>query len=292
MTIGTRQLSIGTMDKLGGTAIKQQHDDLRFQFGKNWSAFLDRLDDARIAEAQRSLQTLLERERLDGLSFLDIGSGSGLFSLAARRLGARVHSFDYDAASVACTAKLREQQFPNDGHWTVECGSVLNPAYVEALDKFDIVYSWGVLHHTGAMYEALERAASRVARGGIFAFALYRHTALCWAWTLEKRWYVKASPRSQAFARWAYVQLMRIAFLLQGRDFKSFATSHHGPRGMDFHIDVHDWMGGYPYESIRPAEVAALMARLGFEHLHSVTRKRPIGLFGSGCDEYVYRRAS
>jgi len=291
MKIGSRQYNIGTMEKRGVTAIEPQRDDHRFQFGKNWSAFLDRLDDARIAEAQQSLQTLLGRERLDGLSFLDIGSGSGLFSLVARRLGARVHSFDFDADSVACTAKLREQQFPNDEHWVVEQGSILNSTYVDALDKFDIVYSWGVLHHTGAMYDALERAASRVARGGIFAFALYRNTALCWAWTREKRWYVKASPRSQAFARWIYVQLMRVALLLQGRNFKSYVTTRRGPRGMDFWIDLHDWMGGYPYESIRPTEVAALMARLGFEHVHSVTRRRPIGLFGSGCDEYVYRRA-
>jgi SAM-dependent methyltransferase len=292
MTISSTKFNVVAMDNQAGAAIKGHPDDLRFQFGNNWNAFLNRLDNTRIAEAERSLQTLLQRSRLDGLSFLDIGSGSGLFSLAARRLGARVHSFDYDTASVACTATLRKQHFPDDGQWTVEHGSVLNLTYMEALDKFDIVYSWGVLHHTGAMLAAIEHAASRVADGGIFAFALYRRTALCWAWTLEKRWYVKASPANQAFARWIYVTAVQLAFRVQGRDFKNFTTSHHGPRGMDFHIDVHDWMGGYPYESIRPTQVSDLMIRLGFEHLRSVTRNQPIGIFGSGCDEYVYRRVA
>ena len=65
-------------------AAKPEED--RFSFGENWLAFLDHLDDERIAEAERSLQALCGFERLDGKRVLDIGSGSGLFSLAGRRL--------------------------------------------------------------------------------------------------------------------------------------------------------------------------------------------------------------
>jgi 2-polyprenyl-3-methyl-5-hydroxy-6-metoxy-1,4-benzoquinol methylase len=265
-------------------------EDGRFSFGDNWNSFLAHIDEGRIAEAEKSLQWLLGRERLDGVRFLDIGSGSGLSSLAARRLGANVHSFDYDLQSVACTKALRARYFPDDLQWTVEQGSVLDPAYLVKFRSFDTVYSWGVLHHTGRMYEAVERASKLVAPGGAFVFALYRKTRMCGAWTLEKRWYCQASPRAQAFVRGFYIAMMRLAFTLVRRDFKSYISNYRGNRGMDYEHDVHDWLGGYPYESIRPSEVATEMSKLGFEHVRSKVQPYSTGLFGSGCDEYVYRR--
>src|ERR1044072_7460679 len=128
----------------------------RFEFGTNWSRFLALLDDERVANAENSLKKMLGLEDLCGKSFLDIGSGSGLFSLAARRLGARVHSFDYDPHSVACTEELKRRYFPDDLNWTVEEGSALSIDYLETLGIFDIVYCWGVLHHTGRMWQAME----------------------------------------------------------------------------------------------------------------------------------------
>src|ERR1044072_5239228 len=99
---------------------------------------------------------MLEVDNLLGKKFLDVGSGSGLFSLAARRLGAQVHSFDYDPQSVACTGELRRRYFPDDLHWVVQQGSVLDQGYLASLGSFDVVYAWGVLHHTGAMWRALD----------------------------------------------------------------------------------------------------------------------------------------
>lgn len=156
-----------------GSHAREVAEGQRFEFGKNWTRFLVLLNDKRIAEAENSLKQMLEVDSLDGQSFLDIGSGSGLFSLAGRRLGARVHSLDYDPHSVACTSELRRRYFPGDYQWTVEEGSALDEGYVRSLGQIDVVYSWGVLHHTGQMWQALSNAAIPVAPCGRQAVYCY-----------------------------------------------------------------------------------------------------------------------
>src|SRR4051812_49312550 len=134
---------------------------------------------------------------LAGQRFLDVGSGSGLFSLAARRLGASVHSFDYDPQSVACTAQLKKRFFATDGSWKVERGSALDPVYLKSLGEFDIVYSWGVLHHTGQMWKALDLVGGPVKKGGKLFIALYNDQgwrSRFW-WRVKKTYCAGIAPR-------------------------------------------------------------------------------------------------
>src|SRR5947209_8273569 len=162
----------------------------RFEFGKNWSQFLTVLDEKRITVAEQSLKEMLGIDHLQGKSFLDIGSGSGLFSLAARRLGASVHSFDFDPQAVACTSELKKRYFSGDVSWAIEEASILDLDYLSSLGTFDIVYSWGVLHHTGAMWRALENARSKVAPGGYLFIALYNDQGgVSQRWKMVKRTY-------------------------------------------------------------------------------------------------------
>jgi len=262
-----------------------------FDFGKNWASYLGLVTEVHVQAAVSSLQQLAGGD-LHGKRVLDIGCGSGLHALAALRLGAReVVALDMDGDSVATTHRLLQAHAAGQ-HWSVRQASVFDLER-DSPDAFDVVYSWGVLHHTGDMYRALRTAAALVAPQGQFIFALYRHTWLCWLWKIEKRWYAGAGPAAQARARSAYVRLLRIALsMARGRSgFTDYMAAYGQRRGMDFHHDVHDWLGGWPYESISPAQTERFMSNLGLRRVRAFTRRgHKLGLFGSGCDEYVYAR--
>jgi SAM-dependent methyltransferase len=260
-----------------------------FAFGENWAQYATLIDEARINEAKTGLLRLITAEELQGRTMLDIGCGSGLHSLAALQLGVgSVLAVDIDPNSVATTRAVLDLHAAGKSH-EVRQQSVFD-ATPETMGQFDIVYSWGVLHHTGAMQEAVLKAATLVKPGGLFAFALYRKTRLCGPWTVLKRWYAGASDGQQAAAQQVYVSLMRLGFLVTGRDFAAYKQNYKTSRGMDFIHDVHDWMGGYPYESVSEAEVDGWARKLGYQPVRRIVRPYSLGLFGSGCDEYVFRR--
>ena len=261
----------------------------RFAFGKNWARFLEVLNEERIAESVRALRTMLGVESLAGGRFLDVGSGSGLSSLAARRLGAEVYSFDYDADSVACTAELRRRFDAESGAWTVEHGSVLDPQYLQSLGQFDVVYSWGVLHHTGAMWQAVENVLPLVAPGGQLFIALYNDQG-AWSrrWSTIKRTYC-SGPVGRALVTGTiipyWVARGLVADLVWLRDPTSRYRHYGRDRGMSVTHDWFDWLGGYPFEVAKPEQVFEFLGRHGFQ----LERLSTVG--GSmGCNEFVARR--
>lgn len=262
-----------------------------FEFGRNWSSYSGLIDEARVAEAMRGLERLAGAGELAGKSFLDIGCGSGLHSLAALRLGAaRVLAVDLDPHSVATARDVLEKHAPGQD-WKVRELSVFALDSRE-LGAFDMVYAWGSLHHTGAMFEAWRRAAGMVAPGGTLIAALYRKTWLCPLWKIEKFVYSHAPAVVQRMLRGGYVAAMRLAFLLAGREFQKYRAEYgQSFRGMDYDHDVHDWLGGWPYESVSPRQADRFRGELGFVSIRQFALGRtPVGIFGSGNDEYVWRR--
>jgi 2-polyprenyl-6-hydroxyphenyl methylase/3-demethylubiquinone-9 3-methyltransferase len=280
----------------------------KFAFGENWSRFVSRVDETRIQAARSSLQQMLQVERLEGVSFLDAGCGSGLFSLAAAQLGARVHSFDIDPQSLAATRAIQQRFGPAGAQWQIESGSLLDAEFLSGLGEFEIAYSWGVVHHTGDMWRAIDLLQQRVAPAGVLWLAVYNDQEIgSRAWIRVKRLY-NALP---SWLRMPYVLvvgggwllcrllrrigLMVLATLLRvlsGRSPLEPAASMYGDfcrsqrsRGMHWWYDLVDWIGGWPFEVAKPEAVFDFLRARGFE----LVRLKTCG-GGLGCNEFVFRR--
>lgn len=267
-------------------------EEHRFAFGKNWRAFLAGIDETRIGQAVNSLQAMLGKESLLGLRFLDLGCGSGLFSLAAHRMGANVVSIDFDRDSVACTEQLRERFGDPSRCWDVMEGSVLDTEFMQSLGKADVVYSWGVLHHSGDLQRAIEVSSERVGTGGLLFIAIYNDQG-----GASRRWLTikKMYHRLPGFLRplwviliamiyeikFALARLMRLQNPLPFRDWRLKKLD----RGMSAWHDWVDWIGGLPFEVATPEEIILPLRRQGFvlENLKTVGN-------GWGCNEYVFSR--
>jgi 2-polyprenyl-6-hydroxyphenyl methylase/3-demethylubiquinone-9 3-methyltransferase len=275
-------------------AVHGQHADEvargeRFEFGANWTRFLETLDDHRIETATESLKSLLAAAGLEGKAFLDVGCGSGLFSLAARRLGARVFSFDYDPRSVQCAMELRRRYDHGSAErWTITEGSALDRAFLGSLGRFDLVYSWGVLHHTGEMWKALANMVDLVRPGGLLFVAIYNDQG---SWS--NRW-LSIKKRYNRGPRWSRPLIVAavgvyfwwkpaIADLLTGRP-GAFWRAYKKNRGMSPLHDLVDWVGGYPFEVAKPEEIFHFYRDRGFSLINLKT------IQNHGCNEFVFRK--
>jgi 2-polyprenyl-3-methyl-5-hydroxy-6-metoxy-1,4-benzoquinol methylase len=280
-----------TQSATGGRKLTaKERKAMRFGFGKNWSRFVrGSFSDQRVEIAKSHILKFLGRADLVGLDLLDIGCGSGLHSLAAYRAGARrIRSFDYDSDSVATTRRLwRHAGEPND--WTVERGDVLDEAYIGSLGQWPFVYCWGVLHHTGEAWKAIENAQKTVAPGGLFYLALYSADVQSPSeqafWLAKKQEYNCSDyfgrRRMAAWYIWNYMMgknLAKAPYVLVRM------IQHRYQRGMSLLTDIHDWLGGWPMEYTHDQQVVDLLEqKRGFRLVNVAT--------GQACTEFLFERA-
>jgi 2-polyprenyl-6-hydroxyphenyl methylase/3-demethylubiquinone-9 3-methyltransferase len=261
-----------------------------FRFGKNWQRYVaDYLDPERVRIAAESLREMVPVD-LAGKTFLDIGCGSGLFSLCAHNAGATVVSLDVDPDAVAATKYLRAQAGDPDT-WEVIHRSILDPAITRDLQPADVVYSWGVLHHTGDMDRAIENAAKLVAPGGVFCIAIYNRVIGRFLdserWLKIKRTYNHVPRPAQVAMEQIYVAYWALGHLRSRSNPLAVAREYKTSRGMALRTDLIDWLGGYPYEFATVREIKHFCEQrcgMTLEHV------KPIAVNGTGNNEFVFRR--
>jgi 2-polyprenyl-3-methyl-5-hydroxy-6-metoxy-1,4-benzoquinol methylase len=259
--------------------------DKRFGFGKNWTKFIEtKFNEERVKSSIDVFCEFTGLSDLLGKSFIDVGCGSGLHSVAASRMKAKsIFSFDFDPHAVKITKLLMEREL-NKNQWQVEQGSILDKDYLQKLAKYDFVYSWGVLHHTGAVWDAISNTCELVKKDGMMYLALYSLDVQPQAefWLNVKQKYVKAGKLKRLYMeQWYFFKFVynsNLILHLKGRLEKGTKRA----RGMDVLTDVRDWLGGWPMEFVYDQEVINFVKLKGFT-LTNIDK-------GEACTEFLFKK--
>jgi len=265
-------------------------EKISFSFGKNWQRFLKNLDENNFENAEISLVNFLNLNTLKDKSFLDIGCGSGLFSYTAFKLGAKkIISFDIDASSIEC-CKYLHKRADNPKNWEIYKGSILDSNFISKLEKFDIVYAWGVLHHSGKMWDSIKNSTKLVNEGGYLYIGIYNKIdgargSLFW---LKIKKFYNLLPR---FGKTILESLYMLPYIASSlikmeKPLKKIKKDYKAKRGMNFKIDIADWLGGYPYEFATVEEIFKFM-KTNFPDFNLVNIKTTNYL---GNNWYLFKR--
>lgn len=281
-----------------------------FWFGRNWKNYVKVLNEKVIEEAKNSLLRYVPNgfnasEFYKDKVFIDVGCGSGLFSLAALLSGCKdVISFDIQYESLEATIYLKEKfshLLPKDKRWRIFIGDILDDNLVKKLQESgDIVYSWGVLHHTGKMYKAIENVCKLVKKDGFLIIAIYNHARSSKDWERIKKFYNKYTILQPLLGLF-YGTYVSLGYMVRRRTFNLYRE-----RGMHVFYDGIDWIGGYPYEYACFEEIKNYVENLGFSLVNAPTKlpcekefkyssylHKIWGILRSantGCNEFVFKK--
>lgn len=256
-----------------------KEENITFSFGDNWKNFLQTVNEKEIIKAKSNIQQMLGPDTVVGKNIIDIGCGSGIHSLSYLLLGANsVFSFDYDKNSVEATQQVwTETDKPSN--WKIEHGSILDDRYISKFEKFDIVYSWGVLHHSGNMWKAIENAFKLVKPGGYIWLSLYCRTNTYKKDLKLKQKYNKANRLGKSLMESKVILHLMISLLIRFQN--PFKWNKKKERGMNTYHDIVDWLGGLPYEVASADEILQYGLKKGFKLIKITT--------GEACQDYVFK---
>lgn len=263
----------------------KQKKRITFSFGKNWKNYLKKISKESINNSMISLIQFLGD--IKSKNVIDVGCGSGIFSYSMYLLGAeKITSLDIDTDSIECTKFLREN-VKNPKKWNIYQGSILDKNFISKMEKSDIVYSWGVLHHTGKMWEAINNITTLVKDRGLMYISIYNKVKVSFIWLRIKEFYNINPFLGKYFMNTLfYILLYFISPLFRLKNPFKLLKNYIKLRGMNPYIDIKDWLGGYPYEFATFAEVISF-----FEQNHSnFTLIKSVRAIGTGINEFLFKK--
>lgn len=268
-----------------------------FEFGENWKQFLTNIDEKKVQSAMNDISSFLGPGVMKGRTFVDIGCGSGLSSLAAYRLGAsKIYSYDIDPVNIRNTEYLKTLfKIPIDFPWTTKVASIVKAESVRGMPKADLIYAWGVLHHTGAMWDALQNTAALVQPDGLLYLMLYRDAKFAGVWKSIKRTYVKSPSVIKFIMRNVFAAILISGIIAKGKNpIKSIKNYGIKSRGMSWYTDVTDWIGGYPFEYAEAEDIVSFLDPLGFKlsKINPSISPKSSGLWGTGSYQYLFTKVN
>lgn len=277
-------------------AINEKNLETHFEFGKNWEKLVNQLNDDAVAESTRKMADFTGFSDFKNKTFLDIGCGSGLSSLAAFKLGAKsISSVDIDPQNIKNVEAVKQKfNVPAQYSWSAWVSSIVEAKDVHQLPRADIVYSWGVLHHTGSMWEGIDHCTRLVNPGGYLYLMLYRDAFFASTWKNIKYFYTKAPQIIKWAMRNTFASLLILGAILKGKNPARIIRDYpKKSRGMSWYIDVTDWVGGYPFEYASAEETTRFLESRGFRILKISPKpdgKFNLGYRGTGSYEYLAQK--
>lgn len=254
-----------------------------FSFGKNWESYSKKkLNDEKLLQAKKSIESLVSERNFIQKSFIDVGCGSGIFTLAASELGASpCLGVDVDPDSIR-TSEINRGAFSKNKNKNIhfKMGSALDQSFMNTLGQFDIVYAWGSLHHSGDMWTAIQNTSALVKPDGVMVLSIYGKSWSSPIWKAIK-WIHSRSP---AWAKRLMEKFFAVLIYL-GVWVLTRSNPLSKERGMSFWFDVIDWVGGYPYEYASKNEVINFLKPYGFDCLKTASPR-----VSTGCIEYVFEK--
>jgi len=249
------------MTELGGTVAELRRRT--FSFGRNWRSFSRFVSEDTIREAEDDVRRWLGPDGVAGKRVIDVGCGSGIHSAAIFRLGPlELLTIDLDPHSVECARRLWEVA-GKPANWRIQCADILDFDKLQTFGQFDVVYSWGVLHHTGHMWTAVENA-TRLAKpqDGRLWISLYtKGPSYDHHLKVKRRFNSWPWPMKQAYV-WRYLFHCWRGARRHGIKLSQWFWQG---RGMNAYHDAMDWFGGLPYEVASAEEVVDFLTRRGWK---------------------------
>jgi 2-polyprenyl-6-hydroxyphenyl methylase/3-demethylubiquinone-9 3-methyltransferase len=253
--------------------------------GRVWKKYAKHISEKHVVSGVSSLKRLTGLDTFQGRSFLCVGCAGGLMAVAAARLGAqRVVGVDPDPQSIEATHRaFRQIEGEMPGNVELREGDVLDPEFMNSLGEFDIVYSWGFLHHTGQMWHAMDLVTHNVASGGLLAMGIYNRMWLNGFWLRVKKFYNWAFWPIRFPMALSLFGLTAGARILRGRH-----PFRKRSRGMSVWYDTVEWLGGVPYEWASEGEVCGFLKQRGL----ALVKFLPVAGFKHGCNQMLFKRAA